>query len=126
MRKLILGLVFLFSANSFADKVECTISSGKKSSTASFDLENKDEDYAIGENVYDLSFNLTVECKSKSCTGSITIMSDIIEDELASTGFEFKRSKQVKKVYDEPLENAPDKRPYEMECFYIPTCKCGK
>lgn len=122
MKALALAILALTAAPAFADTLECTLSSGKKSDTVSLDLTKLENPYdaKLGEKgVYDLSFDLAADCKPESCSASITIYSQKIEDEVGSTGFEFTRGAAWGEVHREPLTGAPDKKKYELSCAYV-------
>jgi len=116
---LILSAIVFSQAPAMADSVTCFLTSGKKSVSATLDLTNPSQDFAISDNVYDLSFNLSAECKrSKKCMAYITVDSIKLEDEAGSTGFEFERGGVEREIFREPVEGAPDRRKYEMYCDY--------
>ncbi len=119
VKVILLAAIFLGSSAVYADSVSCTLKSGRKSGTATLDLNKSMGDYAmLEESVYDLGFNFVVGCEAKDCETSITIDSGILEDEAGSTGFSFERSGESREIFREPIENAPDKRKYEIFCNY--------
>ncbi|MGE0528157.1 MAG: hypothetical protein AB7G93_07605 [Bdellovibrionales bacterium] len=112
--------VLLLSSASFADSITCTLQSGEKTTSATLALESPQEDYAIADGLYDLSFSLTAECATTKCTAFMTIDSRRAQSEVGSTGFDFRRSGPAREIFREPLENAPDQRQYTLYCTYNP------
>ena len=114
-------LVFAFSSLSFADSVECTLSSGKESASATVDLVKGLDKYVTSDAVHDLDFHMLIECKEnkkQSCVVDISFTSAILEDESGSYGFYLERAGDSRIVSTEPIENAPDKREYKFICHY--------
>lgn len=109
------------STQSFAatkPALSCKLVSGQDQHIVSLLLNEgytyQDEYQTLGED-FDLGLILDSECQGNECQASLVITSQIVQDEVGSTGFRFQKS-EVGVVYQETLEDAPDKRDYELIC----------
>lgn len=121
MKSLItLSCALLISGSAFGHSLACTLQSGSKLSLVVLDIENQKnlEEGKDGKYVYDLSIYLQGTCQRNNCSGTVTINSGIVEDELTQVSFDF--SKQTTGVvYKQALKNTPDKRKYTLLCEVI-------
>lgn len=96
----------------------CKLTSGQDQHIVSLGLNEgytyQDEYKTIGED-FDLGLIMDNDCEGNECQTSLVITSQIVEDEVGSTAFKFKKSAQGV-IYQEILKNAPDKRDYTLIC----------
>lgn len=119
-----LSIFLFFSTQAFASgpNLTCTLSSGDVSGTLSVPIAF-DGEYIEGwleGGVKDLSFSIDGECYEGSCSIGVVIDSQIAEDEVGSTGFDFEPGEKEIVLVDEALTGAPDGEDYHFSCKYSP------
>ena len=118
----VLGLLIGTQSMAAEPTLTCKLVSGKDIHSVSLELKEgytyQDEYTTTGED-FDLGLVLDSDCAGRECQASLVITSQIVEDEVGSTGFKFQKSAEGV-VYKEKLENVPDKRKYTLICTIVP------
>ena len=115
--------IFLLMFNATAENVVCSLQTGNQKTSVVAKFSDLDE-YGYGEffdekGVEDLSFNFSLDCSDSECEAGVIIDSQMVEDEVGSTGFGFERKASEKGlVFTDKLTNAPDGKDYVFDCYY--------
>jgi len=91
-----------------------------ESSTVVLNLNNTNEieEGKTSDYVGDLSFYISAACEGVECQAAVWLFSNILEDEISSFGFDFKKQGRRHMVFQQHFENDLDSKTYNFRCHY--------